>query len=87
MIPSTDLFRELSEHPALAPRVADFGVVFVDLDEDQPPYVGLMLELDYRPDLRVSQRQMFKLNLSDLRALVDQLDVIQKNERDLREGP
>jgi len=77
MIPTSDLWRELHTPPALAPRIKDAGFVLADLALDQPPFVGVMLELAY-PELGHKHRQMFKLDVRDLDFWITQLTAMQE---------
>ncbi len=65
MIPDSALFQRLSEEPAWCPRIVDIGMVHADVPADQPPYIGIMVELEYLQfDPPIRSTIMLKLSIA-----------------------
>lgn len=76
-------FYETLLPPAWAPRIVDFGMVYVDLDNDQPPYVGIIFRLRH-PSMPEFE-QLIKLGLDELTPFIRALEG-QRAHRDALQG-
>jgi hypothetical protein len=63
------LFDEHRDPSAHVLYVMDHGAVLVDLDTDQPPYIGLFLELVHHDMPDTPFTQMYRLSRSQLVSL------------------
>ncbi len=73
MLVTTEMFYEAYRPPAHINSVHDAGCLWIDLENDQPAYCGLMFELSHPdiPDVRF--RQLYRLSNVMVIDLLEQL--------------
>lgn len=73
---TTALWRHVSSPPAHVVQVNDSGVSRIDLPDDQPPFVGVILELQNTERIGGPFNMLFRIGDDQARELVNQLSAV-----------